>query len=231
MAEPGPPAARADVGARLPYLSNVFGVTSTASNTLPMRPEPGRLTMKAARPRAARAPTRASTARQRLRATARGLLGAFSLVGGLTWLLLNMQGTHPVLDTAVSLVLAAGGLVLLMPHRITLPRRVTGLAAAGAALAGTGAGLAATASQASTLAYVVARGWPFHWLQRGGVADDPETARRIALAADWQVDGVALAADLLVWAYAGMLIVVVGVLIRRSARERRPEHRTVGPLP
>jgi hypothetical protein len=195
-----------------------------------MRPEPGQLTTKAARPRTARPPTRASAARQRLRATGRGLLGALSLVGGLTWLLLNMQGTHPVLDTAVSLVLAAGGLVLLMPHRITLPRRVTGIATTGAALAGTVAGLAATASQASTIAYVVARGWPFHWLHRGGVADDLETARRIALAADWQVDGVALAADLLVWAYAGMLVVVIAVLIRRSARERRRSTELSGPF-
>jgi hypothetical protein len=195
-----------------------------------MQPEPGQLTTKAARPRTAPPPTRASAARQRLRAVARGLLGALSLVGGLTWLLLNMQGTHPALDTAVSLVLAAGGLVLLMPHRITLPRRVTGLATAGAALAGTFAGLAATASQGSTIAYVVARGWPFHWLRRGGVADDPETARRIALATDWQVDGVALAADLLVWAYAGMLIVVVGVLIRRSVRERRRSTELSGPF-
>jgi hypothetical protein len=39
------------------------------------------------------------------------------------------------------------------------------------------------------------------------------------------------AADLLVSAYAGMLIVVVGVLIGRSARERYVRHRTVGPLP
>ena len=160
------------------------------------------------------------TALRRARGVLRGLLGSLTLVGGLTWLLLNLPGTHPVLDTVVSLVLAAGGLVLLMPHRITLPRRITGLTAAGAALAGTVAGLAATASQASTIADVVARGWPFHWLQRGGIADDPETARRIALAADWQVDGVAAAADLLFWAYAGMLVVVVVVLVRRSARER-----------
>jgi hypothetical protein len=185
-----------------------------------MQPEPGQLKTKAARPETARPPARGSAAWQRLRAAVRGLLGALTLVGGLTWLLLNLHGTHPVLDTAVSLVLVAGGLVLLMPHRITLPRRVTGLTAAGAALAGTFAGLAATATQASTIAYVVARGWPFHWLQRGGIADDPDTARRIALAADWQVDGVALAADLLFWAYAGMLIVVVLVLVRRSTRER-----------
>jgi hypothetical protein len=189
--------------------------------TTPTRPTTAQPTT--AQPEAAQETATGGTARiatRRVGGVLRGLLGALTLVGGLTWLLLNLPGTHPVLDTLVSLVLAAGGLVLLMPHRITLPRRVTGLTAAGAALAGTVAGLAATASQASTIAYVVARGWPFHWLQRGGVADDPETARRIALAADWQVDGVALAADLLFWAYAGMLILVVVVLIRRSARER-----------
>jgi hypothetical protein len=164
-------------------------------------------------PELKRPPTRPAAAQipawARFRAVVRGLLGALTLVGGLTWLLLNMHGTHPVLDTVVSLVLAAGGLVLLMPHRVTLPGRITGLTATGAALAGTVAGLAATATQASTLAYVIARGWPFHWLQRGGIADDPEVARRIAMAADWQVDGIALAADILFWAYAGMLILIL----------------------
>jgi hypothetical protein len=170
---------------------------------------------------------------RRVRAAARGLLGALTLVGGFLWLLINVHGTHPVLDSAVGIVLVAGGLVLLMPHRITLPRPITGLTAVVAALAGTTASLAVTATQVTSLAYVIGRGWPFHWALRGGIADDPDTARRIALAADWQIDGVALGADLLLWAYAGMLIIVVGVLVRRATRAGREqaEQRTVGPLP
>jgi hypothetical protein len=134
--------------------------------------------------------------------------------------LINLHGLHTVLDSVVGIVLAAGGLVLLMPHRITLPRRITGLTAVGAALAGTAASLVVTVTQANSLAYVIERGWPFHWAQRGGIAEDPDTARRIAQAADWQIDGVALGGDLLLWAYAGMLVLVVVVLVRR-ARHRR----------
>jgi hypothetical protein len=157
---------------------------------------------------------------RRIGAAARGLLGALTLVGGFTWVLINLHGLHTVLDSLVGIVLVAGGLVLLMPHRITLPRRITGLTAVGTAIAGTAASLVVTVTQTNSLAYVFERGWPFHWLQRGGIADDPDTARRIAQAADWQIDGVALGGDLLLWAYTGMLILVVGVLVRRAMRRR-----------
>jgi hypothetical protein len=162
-----------------------------------------------------------SMAWRRTGAAARALLGALSLVGGFTWVLLNLHGTHPMLDSAVGLVLAAGGLVLLMPHRIRLPRRVTTIATVGTAVAGTAAGLAASSTQVCCMfAYAATRGWPFHFVQRVGVADDPGTARRIAEAADWNVDAVALTADLVLWAYVGMLVVVVGVLVRRAVADR-----------
>jgi hypothetical protein len=144
------------------------------------------------------------------------LFGALTLVGGLTWLLLNLHGPHEWLDATVGAVLAAGGLVLLMPHRIRLPGPLTVGAATVAALAGTAAGLAAAAgSTCCMFAYVVQRGWPFGWASRGGVADDPDTARRLAGSTGWHVDAISLAADLLVFGYAGMVLVAVAVLIRR----------------
>jgi hypothetical protein len=149
------------------------------------------------------------------------LIGAVTLVGGLTWVLLNLHGPHPVLDVSVGAVLAAGGLVLLMPHRVRLPGAVTAGAAALAALAGGAAGIAAGSVQiCCAYAYVVQRGWPFRWLSRGGVAGDPETARRLAQSARWHVDAVSLGADLLVWAYAGMVIVAVAIVCRRAVAAR-----------
>jgi hypothetical protein len=162
-----------------------------------------------------------SMAWRRAGAAVRTLLGALSLVGGFTWVLLNLHGTHPALDSAVGLVLVAGGLVLLMPHRVRLPRRTTAAATTVAALAGSAAGLAASSAQVCcAFAYAAARGWPFAFVRRGGIADDPGTARRIAESANWHVDRVALTADLVLWAYAGMRVVVVGVLVRRAVADR-----------
>jgi hypothetical protein len=154
----------------------------------------------------------------RARGALGSLLGALTLVGGLTWLLLNWDGLHRAVDTTAGLIYTAAGLVLLMPHRVRLPGRLTTAAAAGAALAGTLAGLAAGATQACcAFVYATARGYPFHWLQRGAIADDPDTARRLALGADWHADWVALAGDALFWAYAGLLIVAVAQIIRGTA--------------
>jgi hypothetical protein len=171
-----------------------------------------------------------STGWQWLRAVSGGLLGALTLVGGLTWLLLNLNGPHPVLDSLVGAVYAAGGLVLLMPHRIRLPGLVTTSSAAGAALAGTVAGLVAGSAQlCCAFVYAMARGWPFHWVQRGAVADDSATAQRLAFGADWHLDAVGLTGNLLFWAYVGMLIVVVGALARRAAADRDARRAQVSP--
>ena len=146
----------------------------------------------------------------------RFVLGALSLVLGLLWILLNVHSASAAVDTAVGIVLALGGLVLLMPHRIRLPRRTTTAVMAGAAVAGTAAGLLVARSQTCCMyAYVTDRGWPFHWAQRGAVADDPETAFRVAQSGSWSVDLISLAADLLIWSYTGLLLVVAAVLIRR----------------
>jgi hypothetical protein len=143
-------------------------------------------------------------------------VGGLSLVGGLTWLLLNLHGPAPSVDVAVGAILAIGGLVLLMPHRLRLPRAATGIAAAVAGIGGTAAGLAAgSATVCCMFAYVAERGFPFRWLRRGGVADDPEMARRLAEASGWHVDVASLAVNLVVWAYAGILLVALVVLARR----------------
>jgi hypothetical protein len=142
-----------------------------------------------------------------------GVLGAFSLVGGLLWILLNLHSPRPVVDVAVGVVLAAGGLVLLMPHRVRLPAGRTWAVAGAAALVGGAAGLAAhSAALGGMYAYVERRGFPFAWLSRGGVADDPDTARRLAATDAWNVNVLPLIGDVLVWAYAGILIFA---LVRR----------------
>jgi hypothetical protein len=149
------------------------------------------------------------------------VLGALSLVAGLTWLLLNLHSPHPAVDLAVGAVLVAGGLVLLLPHHIELPPLATTIAAGVAALAGTAAGLAGSSARVCCMfAYVVERGWPYPWLRRGGVAEDPDTARRLAQADRWNVDVTSLVTSLLLWAYVGILIVAVAVLVRRALRAR-----------
>lgn len=150
----------------------------------------------------------------------RGLLGALSLVGGLTWILLNLHAPGPVTDMIVGGVLAIGGLVLLMPHRVPLPGVRTLVGVAGAALVGTAAGLLATHSYlAGMWAYIASRGWPFAWIARGGTADDPQTARALAEQSGWQIDAVNLAADLFFWAFVGLLLVTAAQLRRRPERE------------
>jgi hypothetical protein len=148
----------------------------------------------------------------------RWLLGAGSLLAVFTWALINTSNPSAIVDALVGGVLAAGGVVLLMPHRIRLPRQATSVAMTVAALGGTVAGLADGRTTWSGYAYIADRGWPFHWAQRGAIANDAETARRLTDSADWHVDLVALGGSLLFFAYAGMLLVVIAVLIRRSRR-------------
>ncbi|MBM2622562.1 hypothetical protein JIG36_44375 [Actinoplanes sp. LDG1-06] len=146
-------------------------------------------------------------------------LGATSLVGGLTWILLNLHSASAVLDVAVGTVLSVGGLILLMPHRVRLPRKTTAVVMTGFALAGTAAGLLVARSQTCCMfAYITDRGWPFHWAQRGAVADDPETAFRVAQSASWTFDLLSLAANLLLFSYVGLIVVVAAVQIRRASR-------------
>ena len=149
------------------------------------------------------------------------MIGAVSLVCGLTWVLLNLHGPNPFVDLAAGVVLSLGGLVLLMPHRIQLPGVATGIAAAVAAAGGTAAGvLVKTATVCCMFAYVVNRGFPFFWLQRGGVADDPDVAQRLAATDSLHVDVSGLVLNLFIWAHVGVLVMAVVVLVRRSSRRR-----------
>jgi hypothetical protein len=162
-----------------------------------------------------------TTGWQRLRAASGGLLGALTLVAGVSWLLIYLPGSHPAMDATVGVVFAAGGLVLLMPHRVRLPGAATTGTAAAAAAVGTLAGLVIGSAQVCcAFVYAMARGFPFDWLQRGAFAGDSATARRLALGSDWHVDALGLAGDLVFWAYAGMLAVVVVLLARRTAADR-----------
>ena len=155
----------------------------------------------------------------------RWLLGAITLVGGLTWILVNLTGPNPLLDLVLGVVLSAGALVLLMPHRIQLPRLTTTVAVIGVGLVGTLTGLlAGTEQTCCAYAYLVDRGWPFRWVGRGAIAADAETARRLAQDADWQVNLISLGGNLLLWAYGGMLLVVIAVLVRRARSDRRQPH-------
>jgi len=154
----------------------------------------------------------------------RGLLGAVSLVGGLTWILLNLDAPRPVTDMIVGVVLAGGGLVLLMPHRVPLPARATAAATVGAAVAGTLAGTITESTQlGGRYAYLASRGWPSAWVSRGGTGGDPATARQVAEQSGWQIDAVNLAADLYFWALVGLLVVTAAAgLARRPARTLEP---------
>jgi len=161
--------------------------------------------------------------RGRAGAAVRGVLGAVSLVGGLTWGLLNLGAPRPVTDMIVGGVLAAGGLVLLMPHRVRLPGRATAAATIAAALGGTLAGVISESTQlAGMWAYLASRGWPFAWVSRAGLGGDAATARQVAEQSSWQVDAVNLAADLYFWSFVGLLLVVAARLVRRPAAAPDP---------
>jgi hypothetical protein len=144
------------------------------------------------------------------------LAGGLTLVAGLTWLLIVELSAR---DVAIGAVLVAGSLVVLMPHRFRLPRRAAAVAVAAAALLGTFGGLAVkSAQEACMYCYVVYRGWPFTWATRGGAADDPATAKRLAEAANWDVNLVRGAVDLVLWGYLGLIGMTVAVLLHRRAR-------------
>lgn len=149
------------------------------------------------------------------------VLGAISLVGGLTWILLNLSPPVPAVDIAVGVVVALGGLVLLMPHRVRLPRRPGWLVALGTGVAGTVAGLlASSAAVCCMYAFVEGRGFPFTWLSRGAVADSPDVARSVTASTGWEVDVATLLLSVFVWAYLGILILTVVTLLRRGRARR-----------
>jgi hypothetical protein len=148
-----------------------------------------------------------------------GLLGAITLVGGLTWILINLQAPEPLVDLATGVVLAAGGLVLLMPHRVRLPGRAAWITGTAAAVLGSAAGLLVHTVQTCCMyAYVEQRGFPFTWLSHSASAADPATARSLALGQSWHVDVPSLVMSGLVWAWAGILVLAIVSGARRKRR-------------
>ncbi|WP_143163065.1 hypothetical protein [Couchioplanes caeruleus] len=152
----------------------------------------------------------------RIGALTRGFAGAVTLVGALTWILLNLQAPGRQADLVVGAVLAVGGLVLLMPHRVPLPALPTAGASVAAAVGGALAGLLTETTRTGGMwAYVARRGWPYEWLNRGAVADDPQTARALAEQASWQVDAVNLTATAVFWGFLGLLLAAAVTRTRR----------------
>ncbi|MDI6099716.1 hypothetical protein QLQ12_14020 [Actinoplanes sp. NEAU-A12] len=153
-------------------------------------------------------------------------VGLLSLTAGLFWLLMNLSGVYPR-DVFVGVALAGGGLVLLLWRRLPLSGRLVSAAAGVIGLGGTAAGLTARSAEICCMfAYREGRGWPYEWLGRGAVAETPGEAQRLAAAQGWEWSASALFVDVTVWAYAGLMVIVVGGLARRAARRRA---ETTGP--
>ncbi|GAA2548690.1 hypothetical protein GCM10010435_17820 [Winogradskya consettensis] len=138
-------------------------------------------------------------------------LGAVTLVLGLTWLLLNLTLDGFVRDLIVGVVLAAAGLVLLMPHRVALPLVPTAVITTVVTLVGMAAGLLAVRSQLSGMwAFNTWRGWPYEWLNKGASAEMSDAAQDLAAKASWEVpDFLHVLGDLYFWAMAGLLVAAV----------------------
>ncbi|WP_433792150.1 hypothetical protein [Actinoplanes sp. CA-252034] len=92
-------------------------------------------------------------------------------------------------------------------------------------LAGTAAGLIVrTITTGGMFGWFEDRGWPFAWLGRGAVADGLDEARRQAVAEGWALDPTRLVVDVIVWAYAGLvLICVLGLAVRAQKARGNPE--------
>jgi hypothetical protein len=147
---------------------------------------------------------------------ARLTVGQISLTVGLLWLFLSF-GSATARDVFVGVVIAGGGLVMLLWRRILLPVRLVVAGSVAAGVAGTAAGLAArSVSTGGMFVWSEGRGWPFEWLGRGALADDFDAARRQAIADGWGYDLFRLVVDVSLWAYAGlMLMVLIGLVTRR----------------
>ncbi|MFD1373484.1 hypothetical protein [Actinoplanes sichuanensis] len=147
-----------------------------------------------------------------------------SLTFGMFWLVMNLT---VAVDRHVftGLAMAGGGLVLLLWRRIRLPVRLVGVVSVVVGAAGTVAGLIVrTVSTGGMFGWFEDRGWPFAWLARGGLADSPDEARRLAVAGGWGVDWTRLAADVVVWAYTGLvLICLIGLAVRAQKGRKAPE--------
>ncbi|MBB3097265.1 putative membrane protein YphA (DoxX/SURF4 family) [Actinoplanes campanulatus] len=151
---------------------------------------------------------------------ARAAIGLISLVLGGFWLVMSPNGGD-LTDAFMGAVVAAGGLVLLLWHRLGLSGRLVSVAAGAAGVTGTLAGLTVYASGICCMfSFGESRGWPLTWLGRGAVADTSDEAIRLARLESWGVYPTDLLIDLVVWAYAGMVLAVLIGLVVRAIRSR-----------
>jgi hypothetical protein len=151
-------------------------------------------------------------------------VGQVSLTFGMFWLVMNVT---VAVDRHVftGVALAGGGLVLLLWRRIRLPVRLVTVVSVAVGLAGTAGGLIVrTVTTGGMFGWFEDRGWPFAWLGRGGLADSVDEAQRQAVAGGWATDGTRLAADVVVWAYTGLvLICLIGLAVRAQKGRKAPE--------
>jgi hypothetical protein len=147
---------------------------------------------------------------------ARLTVGQGSLTVGLLWLVMSAS-TASVRDVFVGSAIAGGGLVMLLWRRIPLPGRLVAAGSVAAGVAGTAAGLFyRSVSTGGMFVWSEGRGWPFTWVGRGAMADDFDEARRQAIADGWGWDLFRLVVDVSLWAYAGLvLMVLIGLVARR----------------
>jgi hypothetical protein len=139
-------------------------------------------------------------------------VGGLSLIGGAFWLVINLVYPNPR-DALVGVVAAGGGVVVLAWHRLRLPARIVVPAVIAGGLAGAAAGLAVhRVSTGGMFGWIEYRGWPFEWLSRGAVADDPAEAQRLGQAAGWSAEPLRLAVDAVLHTY-GSLILIVGLTL------------------
>ncbi|BAL92644.1 hypothetical protein AMIS_74240 [Actinoplanes missouriensis 431] len=145
-------------------------------------------------------------------------IGVLTLLGGAFWLVMAL--TMPdVRDVTISVAAVGAGLIVLFWDRLRLPARIVVPVAAAGGLAGTGTGLAADRiSEGGMFAWLEYRGWPFEWLVRGGVADTPDEARRLAIEDGWAADWLRMLVDVVLWTYASLVLIVVLIVGMRALR-------------
>ncbi|GGN55817.1 hypothetical protein GCM10010112_07020 [Actinoplanes lobatus] len=147
-------------------------------------------------------------------------IGLLSVLAGGFWLVMSPFGGD-LTDAFMGAVVAAGGLVLLLWHRLGLSGRLVSVAAGVTGVTGALAGLTVYASGLCCMfSFFESRGWPLTWLGRGAVADTSDEAIRLARAESWGVYPSDLVIDLVVWAYAGMVLAVLIGLVVRAIRSR-----------
>ncbi|BCY14941.1 hypothetical protein [Actinoplanes sp. L3-i22] len=131
-------------------------------------------------------------------------------------------GAIAVVFTPAGLVLLAAGATIAFWHRLRPSAAFAAVGAVAGAVAGPLATLGVRTEQLCCMfGWSEDRGWPSAWLSRWASADTPEQARALAIAGGWQPDPVYLATDVVLWAYAGLLVFVVINLAGRAYRAHR----------